>query len=225
MLDMTKETTIDEFLMHVACIKMITVLEHGLGQCAQGMVGMARLITSNALVSDSRSITATQDDVCIDWVQQHTQCSPTFGGSYSQMAAVPQLPLVVPAPPAPVPDLQAVFAVCGITAEVTCTHVIMNDGFTSPEDLSVLESNTEVTEMVKHLASCNAADGHADLRTVQIKKIQALVWWVCDEIKHGQALTTADWDAPAVNMAMECKCINKEYELADVGVKDQSNLI
>ena len=155
-----------------------------------------------------------------------TGCNNTHNAhSCSQMAAVPPVPLVAPAPPAPVPNLQAVFAVCGITAEVTCTRVIMNEVFTSPEDLSVLESNAEVTEMVKHLASCTAADGHAVLRTVQIKKIQALVWWVCDEIKHGQALTTADWDAPAVNMAMECKCVNKECESADVGVKDQSNLI
>ena len=84
----------------------------------------------------------------------------------------------------------------------------------------MLESDTDVTEMVKYLASCTAADGHIDLGIVQIKKIQALVWWVHDEIKHGQALTTADWDAPAVNMVMECKCIDKECESADVGVKD-----
>ena len=148
------------------------------------------------------------------------QCLLTSGGFCLQMAAVPPVPPVAPAPPAPVPDLQAVFAICGITAEVTCTRVIMNEGFASLEDLSVLESNTDVTEMVKYLASCTAADGHVDLRTVQIKKIQALVWWVCDEIKHGQALTAADWDAPAVNMVMECKCIDKECESADVGVKD-----
>ena len=179
-----------------------------------------RLITSKAPVSNSGPIAATQDDVCIDQVQQHMQCQLTSGGFCLQMAAVPPVLPAALAPPAPVPDLQAVFAVCSITTEVTHACIVMNEGFASLEDLLVLESNTDVTKMVKCLASCTAADGHVNLGMVQIKKIQALVWWVHDEIKHGQALTTADWDAPAVNMAMEHKCIDKECELANVGVKD-----
>ena len=84
------------------------------------------------------------------------RCLLTSGGFYLQMAAVPPVPPVAPAPPAPVPDLQAVFAICGITAEATHTRVIENEGFTSLEDLSVLESDTDATEMAKHLASCTA---------------------------------------------------------------------
>ena len=40
-LDMTKETTVDEFLMHAVGIEMIMVWQHGLRQHAQGTVGMA----------------------------------------------------------------------------------------------------------------------------------------------------------------------------------------
>ena len=102
----------------------------------------------------------------------------------------------------------------------SCTCIIENEGFTSLDDLSVLENDTDVTEMAKHLVGYTVADGCINLGTVQIKKLQALVWWVHDEIKHGQALVAADWNVAAVNMAMECKHVDKECELADVGVKD-----
>ena len=136
------------------------------------------------------------------------------------MANVPPVaPGAVPVV-APVPDLQVVFNICGITAEATRTRIIQNEGFGSLGDLSILESDSDVTDMAKRLASRTVADGRVNLGTIQIKKLQALVWWIRDQIKHGQVLDAANFDVAALNSAMERKRVEKERESADVSVKD-----
>jgi len=53
----------------------------------------------------------------------------------------------------PIDNLHAVFAMCGITDEATCTNIINQEGFTQLEDLGVLETDTNVSEMAKRMAT------------------------------------------------------------------------
>jgi hypothetical protein len=46
--------------------------------------------------------------------------------------------------------------------------------------LSILDGDSDVTEMAKRMAARNAADGHVTLGTTVIKRLQELVWWVKD---------------------------------------------
>ena len=53
----------------------------------------------------------------------------------------------------PIEELNAVFAMCGITDAGMRANIIAREGFTQLEDLGVLETDTDVTEMAKRMAS------------------------------------------------------------------------
>jgi hypothetical protein len=78
-------------------------------------------------------------------------------------------------------NLHAVFAMCGITDEATCMNIINQEGFTQLESLGVLETDTDVSEMAKRMATRTQAGGRVLLGTVVIKRLQTLVWWVRDQ--------------------------------------------
>jgi hypothetical protein len=104
------------------------------------------------------------------------------------MAAVP--PPVVPAV-VPNVDIHAVLLICGIATEVHCTSIFVNEGFKSLMDFGLL-SKKDVYEMVKRMGSRTAVAGRAYVGTLQVKKLQALCYWVRDQQKHGQALDHED---------------------------------
>ena len=106
------------------------------------------------------------------------------------------------------------------TAVATRSCIIGNEGFTSVEDLVVLEMNTDVSDMAKCMASCTVADGHVNLGTVQIKRIQALSWWVRDCRKHRQSIVAVDFNAAVMHTLMEHKHIEKERGMTDASIKD-----
>jgi hypothetical protein len=56
-------------------------------------------------------------------------------------------------------------------------------------------------KMVKHLGNHMVAAGHVNVGVIQVKKLQALCYWVRDQQKHGQDITQDDWDDDTV-MAM-----------------------
>ena len=85
----------------------------------------------------------------------------------------------------PIEELNAVFAMCGITDAGMRTNIIAREGFTQLEDLGVLETDTDITEMAKRMASRTQAEGRVLLGTVIIKRLQTLVWWVRDHQKRG----------------------------------------
>jgi hypothetical protein len=47
-------------------------------------------------------------------------------------------------------------------------------------DFGILEDK-DMFEMVKRLGNRNVAAGHVDVGAVQVKKLQALCYWVCDQ--------------------------------------------
>jgi hypothetical protein len=75
----------------------------------------------------------------------------------------------------PIDNLHTVFAMCGITNKATRTNIISQEGFTQLEDLGVLETDTDVSEMAKRMATCTQAEGRLLLGMVVIKWLQTLV--------------------------------------------------
>jgi hypothetical protein len=104
------------------------------------------------------------------------------------MAAVPPADGVVPpvfVPAAVVhPDIHAVLTVCGFANVADHTSIINNEGFQLIVDFGVLEDK-DVFEMVKCLGGCTVAAGHVNVGAIQVKKLQALCFWVRDQQKHG----------------------------------------
>jgi hypothetical protein len=122
------------------------------------------------------------------------------------MAAVP--PPVVPAV-VPNMDIHAVLLICGITTEAHRMSIIVNEGFTSLMDFGLL-SEKDVHEMVKRMGSRTAAAGRIYVGTLQVKKLQALCYWVRDQQKHEQALDHEDWDNEMMASTIERMRIDKE---------------
>lgn len=108
-----------------------------------------------------------------------------------------------------VQDLRTVLAACGLT-QPQCDVLVNQEGFTSIASMGVLGGDGDVLEMAKRLAGRTQVDGRVILGTVQIKNLQALVYWVKDKLKRGQPLNAADWDAQAIITTMTSKDVEKE---------------
>jgi hypothetical protein len=116
-------------------------------------------------------------------------------------------PVVVPAVVAH-PDIHAVLAICGFSNVMDRTSIINNEGFQLIADFGILEDK-DVFEMVKHLGNRTVAAGRVNIGAIQVKKLQALCYWVCDQQKHGQGITQDDWDDNTVMATIEKMRIEK----------------
>jgi hypothetical protein len=75
----------------------------------------------------------------------------------------------------PIGELNAVFALCGIMDEVTRANIIDQEGFTQLSDLGVLETDMDITEIVKCMAVRRMqVKGRVLLGTVVIKWLQTI---------------------------------------------------
>ena len=110
----------------------------------------------------------------------------------------------------PIAELNSVLTRCGITNQAQCTTIINLEGFTEVSDLGVLETDSDVNEMAKRMASCTVADGRVLLGTVVIKRLQTLVWWVRDRLKRGLPINANDFDADALTQASQMKTLRRE---------------
>jgi hypothetical protein len=81
-----------------------------------------------------------------------------------------------------------------MTSIYFCTACINNDGFQSLPDLSVLDDDKDMLEMVKHLGSHTEEAGCVYVGTIQVKKLQALCYCVHDHQKCWQIIDHNDWD-------------------------------
>jgi hypothetical protein len=130
--------------------------------------------------------------------------------------AVP--PVVAPAVVAH-PDIHAVLAICGFANVVDHTLIINNESFQSIADFGILEDK-DVFEMVKRLGNRTIAAGHVNVGVIQVKKLQALCYWVCDQQKHGQGITQDDWDDDTVMATIKKMRIKKGRDTGNVLVMD-----
>jgi hypothetical protein len=83
-----------------------------------------------------------------------------------------------------------------------------------------MKGDKDVLEMARQMATRSINAGRVLLGTVQIKRLQALVWWVRDYQRRGLALVAADFDVAAMNAAMTSKSVEKERGHTDAPIKD-----
>jgi hypothetical protein len=117
------------------------------------------------------------------------------------------------------PDIHSVLAICGFANVVDCMLIINNEGFQSIADFGILEDK-DVFEMVKRLGNCMVAARHGNVGAIQVKKLQALHYWVCDQQKHGQGITQDDWDDNTVMAMIKKMRIKKGRDTGNVLVTD-----
>ena len=107
-------------------------------------------------------------------------------------------------------DLNAVFTVCGIAQQPVRALIMANEGFVDIDDLGVMEGDKDVLEMAKRLSSRTVADGRVLLGTVQIKRLQALVWWVRDHHRRGLVIDHNDFNVISMNVALTSKGVERD---------------
>ena len=118
-------------------------------------------------------------------------------------------------------ELHTVLEICGIPEDER-DAIISWEGFGSIEDLAVLEEDRDVTEMAARMARRGEDEGRVLLGTLQIKRLQALAFWVRDRRKRGLGVAAADFTAPTMNDAMTMKSVRKEAKegYTDPSVRD-----
>jgi hypothetical protein len=117
------------------------------------------------------------------------------------------------------PDIHAVLAICGFANVVDHMSIINNEGFQLIADFGILEDK-DVFEMVKCLGNGMVAAGRVNVGVIQVKKLQALCYWVHDQQKHGQGITQDDWDNDTVMATIKKMRIEKGRDTGNVSVMD-----
>ena len=111
--------------------------------------------------------------------------------------------------------------ICGIANAATCTTFINIEGLNSVEAFASMKGNPDVTEMTKRMAwRPNAAAGRVILGTIQIKRLQALVYWVKDHDKRGLLAVPKMWTSEVMLAAMARKESEHNLDKVDIDVID-----
>jgi hypothetical protein len=100
-----------------------------------------------------------------------------------------------------------------------CTLIINNEGFQLIADFGILEDK-DMFEMVKCVGNHTVAAGCVNVGVIQVKKLQALCYWVCDQQKHGQGITQDDWDHDTEMATIEKMHIKMGQDTGNVSVMD-----
>ena len=117
----------------------------------------------------------------------------------------------------PIADIHMVITTCGVDVDATRTLIINNGYLTSIADFGFLDGgNDDITKMSSRMARREANNDRVILGGIQIKKIQALVWWVRDRQKLGQPIDSALLTAAAMTNAVISKRIKKYQPKADM---------
>lgn len=85
---------------------------------------------------------------------------------------------------------------------------------------TLLEEDHDIAEMAKRAAQCTVVDRRMLLGTIQIKRLQRLVWWLHDRLKHHQPLDVAAFTAQVMTDLMTKKQTEKQLGESTVTVKD-----
>jgi hypothetical protein len=92
--------------------------------------------------------------------------------------------------------------------------------FIQLDDLGVLETDMDITEMAKRMASRTQAEGRVLLGTVVIKRLQTLVWWIRDHQKCGLPLNANEFNIKTMASAAEMKTLRHKMTDSEPLVKD-----
>jgi hypothetical protein len=121
-------------------------------------------------------------------------------------------------PPNPIHE---VLNVCGITTAAGRSIFINIEGLDSMEAFASMNGDGDVTEMAKRMASRQSvAAGRLILGTMQIKRLQALVYWVKDHDKRGLQAVPEMWTAQVMNAAIARKESDQNFDKVDIDIID-----
>ena len=116
----------------------------------------------------------------------------------------------------PIAYLHMVFTTCGRSVDVTYILIIKNKSLTLIADFEFLD----VTAISSCMACRVSNNGRMILVGIQIKKIQALVWWFRDLQKLGQPIDVDLWTAAAITNAGIARHIVNDKPKADMKAAD-----
>jgi hypothetical protein len=116
--------------------------------------------------------------------------------------------------------VHAALEVCGIGAAAARNVFIQVKGINSLEAFGALSGDADVTEMAKRMASRTINAGRVILGTMQIKRIQALVFWVKDHEKRKVGIDPAMWDAHELCATLARKEAELNFEKIDIDIVD-----
>ena len=121
-------------------------------------------------------------------------------------------------PPNPIHD---VLVTCGVTNAAHHATLIEIEGLDSIAAFRSMSGDVDITEMAKRMASRpSVASGRVILGTIQIKKLQALVYWVKDYDRRGMQASPELWTVDEMNTALEQKEFEYNYGKIDVDIID-----
>jgi hypothetical protein len=109
---------------------------------------------------------------------------------------------------------------CGVTAATSRQVFIDIEGLDTIDAFATLNGDSDVTEMAKRMASRTAAVGRVILGTMQIKKIQALVYWVKDHHRRNLDVDPDMWTEEEVIETIQRKEAEHNFEKVDVDLID-----
>lgn len=122
-----------------------------------------------------------------------------------------------PEPPNPVHE---VLTICGIASAASRETFINIEGLDSMEAFASMNGDSDVSEMAKRMASRPSATGRVILGTMQIKRLQALVYWVKDHDKRGLQAQPEMWTREVMLAAMARKESDHNLDKVDIDIID-----
>ncbi|KAI2503355.1 hypothetical protein MHU86_11075 [Fragilaria crotonensis] len=135
-----------------------------------------------------------------------------------QPEILPPIPEVYVAEENPV---HRVLQICGIANNANRLTFINIEGLDTIEAFGSMSGDTDVTEMAKRMAAMSsAATGRVILGTMQIKRLQALVYWVKDNTNRGIEIDPDMWTAEEMARAMDRKESEYNFGKLDVDLID-----
>ena len=112
--------------------------------------------------------------------------------------------------------VHAALEVCGIGAAAARNVFIQVEGIDSLEAFGALSGDSDVTEMAKRMASRTVNAGRVILGTMQIKRVQALVFWVKDHEKRQVEIDPDMWNADELRATLARKEADHNFEKIDI---------
>ena len=112
--------------------------------------------------------------------------------------------------------------VCGITAQASRKVFIEIEGIDSLEAFGMLNGDSDVNEMAKRMASWNVNAGRVILGTMQIKRLQGLVFWVKDHEKRQLDIDPEMWTPEALCRTLARKEADHNFERIDIDIVNSS---
>jgi hypothetical protein len=116
--------------------------------------------------------------------------------------------------------VHCVLEICGVSLEASIDDFIEVEGLNTIEAFDALSGDADVTEMAKRVASCPAKTGCVILGTMQIKRIQALVFGAKDHETRQMEIEPNNWNEEELHATLAKKEADQNFEKLDIDIVD-----